>query len=190
MEREIYFPDRFPIIETSRLTLSAFNHEDVENFFILRSNEDFMKYLGLNPMTKRSEARERIHEIIQAFKTEEGITWKICLKEQNELIGYIGYWKINYRHFRGELGFGINQAFQNKGYMSELMPFVLAYAFNEMKLHSIMADVDPGNIGSIKLLEKNEFKKEGHLRENYYFNGNFLDSAYYGLLSNEFKIKN
>lgn len=187
MEREINFPDNFPTIETNRLTLSAFSSEDVENFFILRSNKDFMKYLGLNPMSKRSEARERVHEIIQAFKTQEGITWKISLKGTADLIGYIGYWRINYRHFRGEMGFGLNEDYQNKGYMSETMPGVLAYAFMQMNLHSIMADVDPDNTNSIKLLEKNGFVKEGHFRENYYFNGEFLDSTYYSILNKDFK---
>lgn len=189
MEREINFPDSFPIIQTNRLTLSAFSSEDVENFYLLRSNEDFMKYLGLNPMTKKTEARERIHEIIQAFKTQEGISWKISLKGENELIGYLGYWKINYRHFRGELGFGLNQAFQNKGFMSEALPEVLSFAFEKMHLHTVMADVDPKNTFSIKLLEKFAFKKEGHFRENYFFNGKFLDSAYYSLLDREFDAR-
>lgn len=186
MEKEINFPDNFPSFETNRLALSAFSSDDVENFYLLRSNKDFMKYLGLNPMTKRSEARERVHEIIQAFKTQEGITWKISLKGTNELIGYIGYWRINYRHFRGEMGFGLNEAHQNKGYMSEIMPEVLAYAFKQLNLNSVMADVDPDNSHSIKLLEKSGFMKDGHFRENNYFNGTFLDSTYYSILSRDF----
>jgi len=43
--------------------------------------------------------------------------------------------------------------------------------------------VNPKNKASIKLLKKNKFRKEAHFRENYYFNGKYLDSAIYCRLS-------
>ena len=67
--------------------------------------------------------------------------------------------------------------------MKEAMDAVLEYGFKEMKLHSIEANVDPGNQPSIKLLEKKGFIKEAHFKENMFFNGSFLDSAIYSLLN-------
>lgn len=188
MTPSITFPDEFPVLKTERLTLSEFTANDVSRFFNLRSDEEFMKYLGLFPMKRTSEARDRVHSIIQAFKTGEAISWKISLQNSTELIGYIGFWEIDFRHFRGEIGFGIDQQFQQKGYMSEAMPKILEYGFHQLGLHSIKADVDPRNKASIQLLENNNFIKEAHFRENYFFNGNFLDSDFYGLLINDFKV--
>ena len=51
-----------------------------------------------------------------------------------------------------------------------------------MQLHSIEAIIDPSNYASAKVLEKNGFIKEGHLRENVFFNGQYLDSVIYSLL--------
>jgi len=183
---ELNFPDDFPVLETDRLTLSQFSADDASDFFNLRSDKEFMKYLGLSPMTKVSEARNRVHSIIQAFDTSEGITWKIALKGESKLIGYIGFWRIFFSHFRGEVGFGIDESYQQQGYMSEAIEAVILWGFDTLGLHSIKADVDPRNKGSIRVIEKFNFKKEAHLRENYFFNGEFLDSLYYGLLKSDF----
>jgi len=190
MKKSINFPDEFPKIETKRLSLSSFEPEDVNNFFDLRSNEEFVKYLGLQPMSKKSAARDRVDEIIQDFKVGNGISWKISLKNQTALIGYIGFWKIFYPHFLAEIGFGIEKSHQKKGLMSEAMKEVLSFGFQILGLHRIDADIDPKNRASAALLKKFGFQKEGLFRENYYFEGNFLDSEYHGLLVNDFESIN
>lgn len=182
---ELNFPDDFPVLKTDRLTLSAFSAEDVIDFFNLKSDKEFVKYLGLSPMTKVAQARSRVHSIIQDFNISEGVTWKIAMKGESKLIGYIGYWRILFKHFRGEIGFGIDESYQKQGYMSEAMEAIILWGFNTLGLHSIKADVDPRNKSSIHLLEKFNFKKEAHLRENYFFNDTFIDSLYYGLLKSD-----
>jgi ribosomal-protein-alanine N-acetyltransferase len=72
--------------------------------------------------------------------------------------------------------------------MTEAMDIVLDYGFNIMQLHSIEANVDPGNIASIKLLEKNGFVKEAHFKENLFFNGKFLDTVIYSLINPAEKV--
>jgi ribosomal-protein-alanine N-acetyltransferase len=73
--------------------------------------------------------------------------------------------------------------FQGKGIISEAIKEVVKYGFEEMKLHSIEAIIDPANISSEKVLQKNGFVKEAHLRENDFFNGRFLDTVIYSSLN-------
>ncbi|MEQ8910033.1 MAG: GNAT family protein [Vicingaceae bacterium] len=187
MKPEINFPDEFPVLETERLSLTAFTPNDVENFFNLRSDEDFMMYLGLHPLKKKSEARSRVHDIIHDFDTEKGLNWKIAMKGKEDLIGYVGFWKIDYRHARAEIGFGLDQDHQQNGYMTEAMTEVVNYGFGQFGVNSIKAEVDPRNEGSIQLLLNSGFKKEGHFRENYYFDGEFLDSEYYCMIRSDWE---
>lgn len=42
--------------------------------------------------------------------------------------------------------------------MQEVIPVVIKYGFEVMKLHSIDGEVDPRNVKSIKLMEKNGFQ--------------------------------
>jgi ribosomal-protein-alanine N-acetyltransferase len=52
-------------------------------------------------------------------------------------------------------------------------------------LHSIEATVNPGNLASIKLLERCGFVREAYYREKYYNKGKFIDSAIYSFNYNK-----
>jgi ribosomal-protein-alanine N-acetyltransferase len=67
--------------------------------------------------------------------------------------------------------------------MQEAMRVVLDYGFKEMNLHSVEANVNPSNTRSIQLLERNGFVREAYHREDYYYNGHFLDSAIYSFIN-------
>ncbi|MCB0803317.1 MAG: GNAT family N-acetyltransferase [Flavobacteriales bacterium] len=188
MENNIQFPKQFPELHTNRLSLKAFQLSDASELFEIRSNDEFVKYLGIHPMKNKEEAEKMIASNISDFKNNCGISWKICLKGANQLIGYVGFWRIIQPHYRAEIGFGIHPEFANNGLMKEACNAVLAYAFKQLKIHSVMANVDKLNVASIKLLESQGFQKEGLLRESFYFNGDFIDSVYYGLLEKDFKF--
>jgi ribosomal-protein-alanine N-acetyltransferase len=72
---------------------------------------------------------------------------------------------------------------QGKGIMQEALSAVLNYGFELLKLHSVEANVNPNNVSSIKLLERNGFVREAYFKENYYYNNQFLDTAIYSLLT-------
>jgi ribosomal-protein-alanine N-acetyltransferase len=75
--------------------------------------------------------------------------------------------------------------FNGKGIVSEAVQEVVNYGFDVMKLHSIEAIIDPLNDASAKVLEKNGFVKEAHLRENEFYEGRFLDTVIYSLLNKD-----
>ncbi len=62
-----------------------------------------------------------------------------------------------------------------------------AYAFRDMGLHRIEADVDPRNERSLKLLERLGFRCEGDLRERFRVAGEIQDSIVLGLLRSEWR---
>ncbi len=105
------------------------------------------------------------------------------MKNDNKLIGTICFWNIQWEDCRADIGYELNPEFWGKGIMKEAIPKVVGYGFITMKLHSIQADLHPGNIRSISVLEKNGFIKEGHFKESIHFNGKFLDRVLYSLLN-------
>lgn len=172
----------FPVLSTERLMLRQVNKKDANEIFFLRSDERVLQFLGRTPAATVEEALLFIKSINQLENNNEGITWGIALKEGKELIGTICYWNIAKEHFRAELGYALHPHFQGKGIMQEALDQVLQYGFTTMKLHSIEAKVDPQNKPSIKLLEKNTFIREGLFKEDFFYNGNFLDTAVYSRL--------
>jgi ribosomal-protein-alanine N-acetyltransferase len=173
----------FPQLFTKRLILRRMIDEDANDLFVLRSDKNVMKYIDRPLAHTADDALQLIKKIQDSLSTNDGITWGICLQNNSTLIGTIGYWRIVKGHYRAEIGYLISPQHQGKGLMQEAITEILRFGFEEMKLHSVEANVNPENAASIKLLERNRFVKEAYFKENYYSNGRFLDSAIYSLLA-------
>ena len=172
-----------PELFTERLLLREISAADVKEFFQLRSDKNVMQFIDRPLVQTMDDTMALIQKIADGHKKNENITWAITLQNLPKLIGTIGFWQIDIENYRAEIGYLLHADQQGKGLMQEAIAMVLKYGFQFMKLHSVEANVNPANIASIKLLEKNKFNKEAFFKENYYYNGKFLDTAVYSLLS-------
>jgi ribosomal-protein-alanine N-acetyltransferase len=116
------------------------------------------------------------------FKNKTSIDWTLSLKNSKEFIGGAGFWRLIKEHYRAGLGYQIIPKFWRKGFVEEACRAVISFGFEKMRLHSIEANVNPANIPSLKLLEKLGFVQEAYFKENFYFNGKFIDIAIFSLL--------
>ena len=173
----------FPCFSTERLILRRMTEKDDNEIFFLRSDPQMLQFLDRDPAKSIDEARQWIDTINEGINKNENIAWGIALKGDDKLIGTITFWNIQKQHYRAEIGYALNTDFQGRGLMHEAMTAILDYAFNTLKIHSVEANVNPGNAASIKLLERNGFVREAYHRENHYYNGHFLDSAIYSLIN-------
>jgi ribosomal-protein-alanine N-acetyltransferase len=99
----------------------------------------------------------------------------------------IGFYRMKPENYRAEVGYILSADFHGQGVITEALERVIQFGFEEMKLNSIEAVIDPENFGSEKVLLKNNFVKEGHFKEHAFFEGKFLDSVFYSLLKKNFK---
>ena len=176
----------FPNLETKRLLLRRVDKNDVNEIFALRSNPETMKYVP-RPLAKTTEeALEHIAIIDAKIDSNEGINWAITIKGNPKFIGIIGHYRIKPEHFRAEIGYMLLPEFHGQGIITEAIAKVVDYGFNTMQLHSIEAIIDPDNIASATVLEKNNFVKEAHLKENEFYDGRFLDTVIYSLIKRNF----
>lgn len=176
----------FPQLTTNRLMLRKIDNTDATELLYLRSSENIMQYIDRPRAKTEEDALSYIDVINNALAANDAITWAITLKSKPDLIGTIGFWRIQKEHYRAEIGYMLKDSFQRQGIMQEAITAALRYGFDVMKLHSIEANVNPGNIASAKLLEKNNFILEAHFKEHFYFNGRFLDSLVYSLLDKNY----
>jgi len=173
----------FPALSTERLILRQINSSDENDLFILRSDKRVMRFIDRPIAQSTEDAAKLIGVINDLLNTNDGITWGITLKNDSKLIGTIGFWKIAKEHYRAEIGYLLHPGLQGQGIMQEAFTAVLYYGFKVIKLHSVEANVNPENAASIKILERNKFIREAYFKENYYYDGKFLDSAIYSLLA-------
>ena len=69
--------------------------------------------------------------------------------------------------------------------MNKALEIIVSFGFEVMGLHRIEVKVNPDNERSRTLLEKRGFQLDAVLRENYLFEGRYLDTAVYSLLESD-----
>jgi ribosomal-protein-alanine N-acetyltransferase len=69
--------------------------------------------------------------------------------------------------------------------MTDAVKTYVHYAFAELELLRLTAHVFAFNLASARVLEKNGFKLEGHLRKHFCKDGNLIDANLYGLLKED-----
>ena len=174
----------FPIIKTERLLLRCIEMKDAPELLFLRGSDKTMQYIDREKLTSTAEAEALIQKILESLNTNEGIMWCITLINKPKiLIGTIGHWRLLKQHYRAEVGYMLHPDHWNKGIMKEALLAVIDYGFNVMKLHSIEAHINPANAASAALLESTGFTREAYFKEDFFFNGAFIDSAIYSLLT-------
>ena len=173
----------FPELKTQRLLLRRLEKTDANEMFFLRSNENVLRYIGREPAKTIAEVEEFINKINKAGDENESILWGIALlNDPSVVIGTICLWNFQKEHYRGEIGYLLHPDHWRKGIMKEAINSVVEYGFSVLGLHSIEALLSPENIASSSVLESTGFVKEGHLKESFYFNGKFGDTAIYSRL--------
>jgi RimJ/RimL family protein N-acetyltransferase len=106
---------------------------------------------------------------------------------QGRLCGVIGVnvQKDVYRK-SAELGYWLGEPFWGKGIATQAVKLITNYGFGELDLNRIYAGVFQYNSASMKVLEKNGYKKEGLFKNAISKNGKVCDEhRYYKLRDNE-----
>ena len=176
----------FPQLETDRLILREMTVDDVE-FYFHHFNDNKIVEGSCHPGPENLEDSEEELEryCIKPFKENRGVRWGIVRKGSRELVGTCGYYDWNKTARRAEIGYDLDPAYWGEGIMTESLRAILEYGFEDMELNRIQAIIDSKNTRSIKLIRRLGFKKEGVLRQNSYFNGQFRDDVVFSLLKKE-----
>src|SRR5215475_5984554 len=100
--------------------------------------------------------------------------------EDDEIVGYFNISQI----IRGPLqsaflGYGGVARWSGAGYMTAALRLVLERAFTDLALHRIEANIQPGNAGSIALVERCGFVREGFSERYLKIGGRWRDHVRY-----------
>jgi len=110
--------------------------------------------------------------------------------QTNSLVGVININNILLGPMRmASLGYYGDAAYAGKGYMTEGMGLVLKYAFEDLGLHRLEANIQPENTPSIKLVQKLGFRKEGFSPKYLQIGGKWCDHERWAILEGETKLR-
>ena len=177
----------FPVIQTDRLILRQITQDDAEDILKYLSDENVMIYYGLEPFKSIDEALEEIEWYQTTFDEDSGIRWGITLKEKRKVIGSCGFLNKVPQHYRSDIGFELSTDYWGQGIAGEALAAVIQYGFEQLNLQRIQALIEPPNISSQRLVERNGFIKEGLLRNYEFTCGKFDHLFMYSIIKQDFE---
>lgn len=144
-------------LQSERLYYREFIPSDDVLMFALDSNPEVHTYLGNNPVTDISQAREYITSVINQYKTNGIGRMAAFIKDTNEFIGWGGLkleHNVNGREQFYDIGYRLLPKFWGKGYATESAKFFINYGFNTLNIPVINATALRANAGSCNALVK------------------------------------
>jgi len=177
-----------PVLETPRLRLRPYRADDAdaEAMFALYSDPRVMRYWSFPPWVELAQARTYLTQALAGMDSGEIFPWAVADRDSDRLIGALTLFSLHAQQLRAEVGYSLSPDHQGRGLASEALRCGLAHAFDQLGLVRVEADIDPRNEPSWRLLEKLGFQREGLLRQRWRVNGEICDTAFYGLLAEEF----
>lgn len=160
---------KLPIF-TERLMLRKLTNEDVDNIFLLDSNPEVMKYVGVPPTTEKGESARMLENIINQYQNNGTGRLAVIEKETSQFIGWSGI-KLLTDEVNGfknvyELGYRFLPEFWGKGYATESALASLDLGFNQLNAEKIYAYADVDNQSSNHVLTKLGFENKGSFVDN------------------------
>jgi RimJ/RimL family protein N-acetyltransferase len=174
-------------LATPRLTLRPPRPGDEDDLQAIHGDPAVMRYFSEPAWTDPERPAQQIAKDAAAFAAREYFRFAMILNETGRQVGNCTLRALHWQCRRGEVGYALNRAHWGKGYMNEALRALLAFAFVDLDLHRLEADVDPRNTASTGALERLGFRREGLLRERWIVGGEVFDSVVLGLLRREWE---
>ena len=91
--------------------------------------------------------------------------WLMEIKDSaNEIVGSLSFKGISENGIV-EIGYGINDGYENKGYTTEAVRAIVKWASEQSNVKEIEAEAEGSNLASIRVLEKCNFIPNGEMGE-------------------------
>lgn len=174
-------------IETERLTLRAFEGDDLNDLAGIHGDPDLVRWIPWGPRTL-DEVRDVLERKLRCttFDAEsEGLGFAVCLRSTGALIGDFTLQRASAEHASAEIGFMLLAEHQGKGYATEGCEAILRLAFEDLGMHRVVASLESRNEASAAVLERLGMRREAHLVENEWIKDEWQSELIYAMLQRE-----
>ena len=177
--------ESLPTLRAERVLLRWLTDEDVPALYEIFSDPEVMRYWSFAPFEDEAAASDFLKKIRQYFRDKRLFQWGVTLVDDPKVIGTCTLAQLDVRNRRAALAFALGRAHWGHGYVTEAARRLLDYAFADLDVRRIEADVDPRNTACLRVMERLGFEREGYMRERWIVDGEVQDSVFFGLLRRE-----
>ncbi|MEV0347921.1 GNAT family N-acetyltransferase [Nonomuraea sp. NPDC050680] len=155
-----------------RVAIRRISLQDYEEYTALvrESAEMHRPWMPGRPIT----TREAFESYLTRFEQPLHEGFVICLRDTGAIAGRVNVNNIvRGTNQSGTLGYAAYASTTGRGYMTEGLGLIIQFAFGELGLHRLEANIQPANTPSLNLVKRLGFQREG-----YSANFQFIDGAW------------
>jgi [ribosomal protein S5]-alanine N-acetyltransferase len=140
----------------------------------------------LHDELKKNSYRRRVRHYQREQRDDLGYAFAIVRSSDDVLVGGISLSNVR----RGvtqtaSLGYWLGLPFVHQGLMADAVAAIVPHAIYGLRLHRLEAATLPGNERSIKVLERNGFRREGFARRFLKIDGVWSDHILFGIVAED-----
>ena len=175
---------RHPFILGKKIYLRALEEADLDGpWFDWMNDLEVTRYLESGAFPNRPEDMRPYFE--KVVRDSGNVMLAIVERETEKHIGNIKLGSVDRHHLSADIGLIIGEKdCWGKGFGTEAIALLSAYAFDTIGLHKLSAGIYAPNIGCIKAFQKAGFAQEGLLRDQCRFEDAYVDVVVVGRVNN------
>lgn len=174
-------PRGTPVLETERLRLRPAMFEDADALHAAFADPASMHWWTEPAHATLDQTRESLARHAQGWRR-----WIVTTRESNRAIGLVAAGEKRQGNVT-EIGYMFVPGARGRGLAGEAVAGVLGQLFRAEGQRKAVADTDPENTASRRMLERLGFTLEGMLRAEWETHIGVRDTALYGLLASEWR---
>lgn len=155
------------ILDTPRLRLRTARPDDLEAMHAVLSSVEATRYWSTPPHADLDRTRSWLQAMIDI---PAGQGEDFVVEHEGRVIGKTGLYRFP------EIGFILRPNSWGQGLASEALTAVLARGFDIHGLDAVIADVDPRNVASLRLLARQGFREIGRRERSWLVGNTWCDS--------------
>ncbi len=167
------------------ISLRALEPEDLDFLYDTENNDNFWEVSNTQVPFSKHILKQYLDNSHQDIYEAKQLRLVIVDSKKSENVGFIDLFDFNPQHQRAGIGILILNKFQNKGYASEALKVFVKYAFSQLNLHQIYANIPVDNKKSIQLFENLNFKNIGIRKDWLQTNDSFKDVHFYQIINSK-----
>lgn len=153
------------------LKLKPLKLKDVEHIMTWVNDPEVVK--NLQHFNKKFTKKDELAYVKKILASKNDFSFSIF--DGNVYVGQCGIHQIIWENKLGRLSLIIKREYWNKGYAKKVLKLMVKLAFPKLKLHKIWLMHWKENQKADHLYKKVGFKKEGVLKDEYYWRGKYHD---------------
>lgn len=166
--------------------LRALEPEDLDFVYAIENDETIWEVSNTQTPYSRFLIREYLKNAQQDIFEAKQLRLAICKKGIFQPIGLIDLFEFDPRNNRAGIGILIKDTGnRNSGIGTETLDLLLRYAFKNLNLHQLFANIDSENEASLKLFTNFGFQQIGIKKEWNFVNGKYKDELLFQLINHQ-----